>query len=156
MHTFFQISFAFAAVHSFTITTASPIESKGTFSFVQKLSTVRNPPAAYARGNSYSKHLPHGSAGETQGSVIAANNPPHNLAGGAGSVPAANNPVPHDLPGGGGSVTPTNNPLPHELAGAAGSVTATAVDAFDKEYTCPVTIGGQTLNLVFDTGSADL
>ncbi len=36
-----------------------------------------------------------------------------------------------------------------------GSVTATPA-AQDVEYTCPVTIGGQTLNLDFDTGSADL
>ncbi|KAI9783076.1 MAG: Type I transmembrane sorting receptor [Geoglossum umbratile] len=27
---------------------------------------------------------------------------------------------------------------------------------FDAEYICPVSIGGQTVNLVFDTGSADL
>ena len=26
----------------------------------------------------------------------------------------------------------------------------------DSEYLCPVTIGGQTLNLDFDTGSSDL
>lgn len=36
-----------------------------------------------------------------------------------------------------------------------GSVTATPA-AQDVEYICPVTIGGQTLNLDFDTGSADL
>jgi len=36
-----------------------------------------------------------------------------------------------------------------------GSVTATPA-AQDVEYLCPVTIGGQTLNLDFDTGSADL
>jgi aspergillopepsin I len=36
-----------------------------------------------------------------------------------------------------------------------GSVTATPA-AQDVEYTCPVSIGGQTLNLDFDTGSADL
>lgn len=27
---------------------------------------------------------------------------------------------------------------------------------YDSEYLCPVTIGGQTLNLDFDTGSSDL
>ena len=27
---------------------------------------------------------------------------------------------------------------------------------YDSEYVCPVTIGGQTLNLDFDTGSSDL
>lgn len=36
-----------------------------------------------------------------------------------------------------------------------GSVTATP-DADDVEYLCPVDVGGQTLNLDFDTGSADL
>ncbi len=35
------------------------------------------------------------------------------------------------------------------------AVTATP-DNQDVEYTCPVSIGGQTLNLDFDTGSADL
>jgi aspergillopepsin I len=35
------------------------------------------------------------------------------------------------------------------------SVTATP-DNNDVEYTCPVTIGAQTLNLDIDTGSADL
>ena len=29
-------------------------------------------------------------------------------------------------------------------------------EAYDSEYLCPVTIGGQTLNLDFDTGSSDL
>lgn len=36
-----------------------------------------------------------------------------------------------------------------------GSVVATPQNG-DVEYTCPVDIGGQTLNLDFDTGSADL
>ena len=40
-------------------------------------------------------------------------------------------------------------------AAADGSVTATP-EQYDSEYLCPVTIGGQTLNLDFDTGSADL
>ena len=51
-----------------------------------------------------------------------------------------------------------NAPLPPVLAKAAsddGTVTATP-DADDEEYLCPVSIGGQTLNLDFDTGSADL
>lgn len=38
---------------------------------------------------------------------------------------------------------------------ANGEVTATP-DQYDEEYLAPVTIGGQTLNLDFDTGSADL
>ena len=29
-------------------------------------------------------------------------------------------------------------------------------EQYDSEYLCPVTIGGQTLNLDFDTGSSDL
>jgi aspergillopepsin I len=45
---------------------------------------------------------------------------------------------------------------PDILAAASdGSVTATP-EQYDSEYLCPVTIGGQTLNLDFDTGSADL
>jgi len=36
-----------------------------------------------------------------------------------------------------------------------GSVTATPASQ-DTQYICPVNIGGQTLNLDFDTGSADL
>jgi hypothetical protein len=36
-----------------------------------------------------------------------------------------------------------------------GSVVATPADQ-DVEYLCPVSIGGETLNLDFDTGSADL
>lgn len=50
-------------------------------------------------------------------------------------------------------------PLPADLAKATGndgSVTATPEDQYDSEYLCPVDIGGQTLNLDFDTGSADL
>ena len=36
-----------------------------------------------------------------------------------------------------------------------GTVTATP-EEYDEEYLCPVSIGGQTLNLDFDTGSDDL
>jgi aspergillopepsin I len=55
--------------------------------------------------------------------------------------------------------TKFNKPLPHDLAvatGNDGSVSATPTDQFDSEYLCPVSIDGQTLNLDFDTGSADL
>ena len=47
--------------------------------------------------------------------------------------------------------------VPADVAAAAssGSVVATP-QQYDSEYLCPVTIGGQTLNLDFDTGSADL
>jgi len=50
-----------------------------------------------------------------------------------------------------------NVAVPEDVAAAAGqgSVTATP-EQYDAEYLCPVTIGGQTLNLDFDTGSADL
>jgi hypothetical protein len=46
------------------------------------------------------------------------------------------------------------DPQPDE-GGIIGTVTATPEDG-DIEYLSPVTIGGQTLNLDFDTGSADL
>ena len=48
--------------------------------------------------------------------------------------------------------------VPEDVAAAAagdGSVAATP-EQYDAEYLCPVNIGGQTLNLDFDTGSADL
>jgi aspergillopepsin I len=47
--------------------------------------------------------------------------------------------------------------VPEDVAAAAaqGSVTATP-EQYDSEYLCPVDIGGETLNLDFDTGSADL
>ncbi|KAF2204920.1 Asp-domain-containing protein [Delitschia confertaspora ATCC 74209] len=41
-------------------------------------------------------------------------------------------------------------------AGPTGSVSARPADAYDSEYLCPVSVGGSTLNLDFDTGSADL
>ena len=37
----------------------------------------------------------------------------------------------------------------------SGSVTATP-EQYDESYLCPVTVGADTLNLDFDTGSADL
>ena len=37
-----------------------------------------------------------------------------------------------------------------------GTVTATPSDLSDDEYICQVQIGGQTVNLDFDTGSSDL
>jgi hypothetical protein len=52
-----------------------------------------------------------------------------------------------------------NKPMPYDLAvatGNDGSVTATPSNSFDEEYLCPVDIGGQTLHLIPDTGSADL
>lgn len=49
--------------------------------------------------------------------------------------------------------------VPDNVAAAAanndGTVTATP-QQYDSEYLCPVTIGGQTVNLDFDTGSSDL
>ena len=50
-----------------------------------------------------------------------------------------------------------NSAVPDAVKAAAadGSVTATP-EQYDAEYLCPVTIGGQTLNLDFDTGSSDL
>ena len=49
---------------------------------------------------------------------------------------------------------------PSEVVEAAaaqtGSVTATPGDQYDSEYLAPVTIGSQTINLDFDTGSSDL
>lgn len=48
---------------------------------------------------------------------------------------------------------------PEDVVSAAanndGTVTATP-EEYDSEYLCPVVIGGQTLNLDFDTGSSDL
>lgn len=41
-------------------------------------------------------------------------------------------------------------------AAATGEVSATSDDAYDSEYLCPVSVGGTTMELNFDTGSADL
>jgi len=49
--------------------------------------------------------------------------------------------------------------VPAQVAAAAASASGVVVaspEASDVSYLCPVTIGGQTLNLDFDTGSADL
>jgi hypothetical protein len=47
--------------------------------------------------------------------------------------------------------------LPVHVAAAATSGTVPATpEQYDAEYLCPVTIGSNTLNLDFDTGSADL
>ena len=50
-----------------------------------------------------------------------------------------------------------NTAVPEAVSAAAadGSVTATP-EQYDAEYLCPVSIGGETLNLDFDSGSADL
>jgi len=40
-------------------------------------------------------------------------------------------------------------------AAQSGDVTANP-EQYDESYLCPVTVGGQTLNLDFDTGSSDL
>jgi aspergillopepsin I len=42
-----------------------------------------------------------------------------------------------------------------KVATQSGSVSASP-QAFDQAYLCPVTVGGKTLNLDFDTGSSDL
>lgn len=52
-------------------------------------------------------------------------------------------------------------PVPEHVAAAAASATTSGrvpatPEASDVAYLCPVNIGGQTLNLDFDTGSADL
>jgi len=41
-------------------------------------------------------------------------------------------------------------------AAASGGTVAATPEQYDSEYLCPVTIGGQTLRLDFDTGSSDL
>lgn len=50
-------------------------------------------------------------------------------------------------------------PVPQDIAAAAANNDGTVAanpQQYDSEYLCPVTIGGQTLNLDFDTGSSDL
>jgi len=50
-------------------------------------------------------------------------------------------------------------PVPANVAAAAaaqGSVTAAPSDEYDSSYLCPVDVGGTTMELDFDTGSADL
>ncbi|EOA81136.1 uncharacterized protein SETTUDRAFT_24639 [Exserohilum turcica Et28A] len=49
-----------------------------------------------------------------------------------------------------------NQTLAAAAAGGSGSVTASPSDSYDRSYLCPVTVGGTTLHLDFDTGSADL
>ncbi|MCJ1465744.1 Type I transmembrane sorting receptor [Pseudocyphellaria aurata] len=52
-----------------------------------------------------------------------------------------------------------NVPAPEDVVAAAAANDGTAPaspTAFDSQYLTPVTIGGQTVNLDFDTGSADL
>ena len=50
-------------------------------------------------------------------------------------------------------------PVPEVIAAAAatndGTVTAEP-EEYDSEYLCPVSVGGTTLNMDFDTGSSDL
>ncbi len=54
-----------------------------------------------------------------------------------------------------GSATLTNEKVVTSGGDGSGSVVANPM-LNDKEYLSPVTIGGQTLNLDIDTGSADL
>lgn len=52
-----------------------------------------------------------------------------------------------------------NVPAPEDVVSAAASNDGTVSAAptnFDSQYLTPVTVGGQTLNLDLDTGSADL
>ena len=49
--------------------------------------------------------------------------------------------------------------VPAVIAAAAASNDGTVAanpEEYDSEYLCPVTVGGSTLNLDFDTGSSDL
>lgn len=54
-----------------------------------------------------------------------------------------------------GKTAPENVRVAAANGGGTGSVTATP-ESGDTEYLCSVDVGGQTLNLDFDTGSADL
>ena len=50
-------------------------------------------------------------------------------------------------------------PIPDVIAAAAASNDGTVAanpEEYDSEYLCPVSVGGTTLNLDFDTGSSDL
>jgi aspergillopepsin I len=50
-----------------------------------------------------------------------------------------------------------NITVPTDVKAAAADGTVGAIpEPFDSQYLSPVTIGGQTLNLDFDTGSSDL
>lgn len=50
-----------------------------------------------------------------------------------------------------------NVAVPADVAAAAADGSVVAIpEQYDSEYLSPVTIGGQVLNLDFDTGSADL
>lgn len=54
-----------------------------------------------------------------------------------------------------GAVAPPDVASAASYAQATGSVKATP-EQYDQAYLCPVNIGGKTVNLDFDTGSADL
>ncbi|KAK4545226.1 hypothetical protein LTR36_003405 [Oleoguttula mirabilis] len=54
-----------------------------------------------------------------------------------------------------GAVAPADVTSAAAAAVQSGQVAANP-EAYDESYLCPVTVGGQTLNLDFDTGSADL
>ena len=50
-------------------------------------------------------------------------------------------------------------PVPDVIAAAAANNDGTVAanpEQYDSEYLCPVTVGGSSLNLDFDTGSSDL
>ena len=51
--------------------------------------------------------------------------------------------------------TPPSDVVSAAAAAQSGSVTASPTSE-DSSYLCPVSVGGQTLNLDFDTGSSDL
>lgn len=53
------------------------------------------------------------------------------------------------------STAPANEKLATGGGSGSGEVTATPVN-HDSEYICPITVGGQTLNVNIDTGSSDL
>ena len=53
------------------------------------------------------------------------------------------------------ATAPVNEKLAVGGGSGSGSVTATPIE-HNSEYLCPVTVGGQTLNVDIDTGSSDL